>query len=312
MRKYASIALLLILAIIAAAIPLVSPEALQKEEKGYVRLKNVEYSIKSVNDSHVVLNFTLTLEKTGSLRSFVLIAKKFDSQTGILLERRKIELEGDENDLLEVSTPIAFGKDRNYRIRFEGYRGKLTYFTKEFYISGLGSLIPEERKLLLEVKDTDFLVEGEESGKVKIKMRFYVYSMRQYDVLFHIKTIQMESNLLANESWERSEIEAGKTFLLETEMSIPSDYNYIVKMEAWRDDMLLKKWEFPLKLSPTEIIPEKVKEKEIKLNVSEFVREPAKYPAEIPTPVPPQTPGFEAVVAVLGILAVALRKRWYG
>jgi hypothetical protein len=298
---------LLILTIIAITIPFTSPEALQKEEEGYVSLKNVEYSIQSINDSHVVLNFTLTLEKTGSLKNFTILAKVFDSQTGILLEKRKIGFDDTKKGLNEINSPLAFEKDRSYRVRFEGYRDKATYFIKEFYISGLSSLIPEERKLLLEIKDTDFLIEGEHLGKVKIRMRFYVYSMENYsDVLFHIKTIQLESNLLANESWEKAEIEAGKTLLLETEMDIPASYNYLVKVEAWRNEMLLKKWEFPLKLSPTEIIPEKVKEKEIKLNVSEFVREyPEKYPSEVPTPKPvTQAPGFGALAGILAILVV--------
>jgi hypothetical protein len=302
----------LVLIIIALIIPLTSPEALQKEEEGHVSLKNVEYSIESINDSHVVLNFTLDLEKTGSL-NLTLVVKVFDSRTGVLLEKRKTNFESEKEGLKEISSILTFEKDRSYRVRFEGFRDKTTYFIKEFHISGLGSLIPEERKLLLEIKDTDFIVEGEKNGKVLMKMRFYVYSMKDYDILFHIKAIQLESSLLAHESWTRAGTESGKTLLLETEMKIPANYNYLVKMEAWRDEMLLKKWEFPLKLSPREIVPEKMKEREIELNVSEFVKEsPPEYPAEIPKPRPmTQTPGFEAFAAVLGILVVlTLRKRW--
>jgi len=316
MRNYIII-ILVFLVVIASVIPLLSTDVFKREVEEYLWLRNVEYSVESINDSHVVLNFSLSFERSETIEAISLMTKVFDARTGILLEKREISLKNTSKGLDFANVKLTFEKSGNYRVRFEAYREEDLLFRKDFGVSGLTSLIPENRRLLMEMKDTDFLVTGETSNKVSVKMRFYIYSMEEYsDILFHIKAVQLESNLLANESWkEFGVIEPGKTVLLETEMDIPKDYNYIVRVEAWRDEMLLKKWDSPLKLSPKEIIPEKVKEKEVELNISEFVREypEEKYPYPVPTPVPTITPapapGFELYLALAAVIFALLIKR---
>jgi|Deesub1362B_J571_1020462.scaffolds.fasta_scaffold00239_12 hypothetical protein len=305
---------LIILSVLAGVISLSSPDVFKEEVAvSYLHLQNVEYSLSKVNDSHVVLNFTLTFERSKILKNTTITTKIFDSRTGLLLQRFSVSAEKMYGN--EMVIPIKLRKDKNYRIQFEGGLNDKTTFKREYRVTGLTNIIPDSRILLLELKDADFMIGGEIGNKARIKMRFYIYSMENYsNIIFHIKAVQLESNILANESWiEMENVEEGRTILLETEMDVPKDYNYFVKIEAWRDGMLLKKWEYPLKLSPTEIIPEKMKKEETKINISEFVKEYEEYPKLAPTPIrkytPQPTPGFEVTLVLVSIAFAHLIRR---
>ncbi|WP_052299994.1 DUF7490 domain-containing protein [Ferroglobus placidus] len=155
------------------------------------------------------------------------------------------------------------------------------------------------------MKDADFAVLGVNDSRVVVLARFYVEALKDYEVLAHVKAVQYESNILADEFWKEAKIEGGKTALVEGNLTLPKDYNYLVKLELWRNGSLLKIWSKPLSFSPTKRIPKNETEKEVKFEITEFVR----------TPVPTQiryekkaTPGFE-LLALLISGGVALWRR---
>jgi hypothetical protein len=272
-----------------------------------------------VNDSHAVLNFSILVQRSKTLENVTLAVYLYDSKTSILLEKMKIPVENEfENELQEINARISLERDRDYTIKFEAMRQSDQLFSKSFNIRGLSSLIPDYKKLKVNMNDVDFLVLEENNSRVKILARFYLYSLDDYsDVTFHLKAVQLESNLLADESWkEVDQINSGQTLLLESNLTIPRNYNYLVKLEAWRNGILLKKWSAPLKLSPTRTIPENVSEKEVELDISEFVQKgyQAPVPAPTPTPVPypayrEPAPGFEVWLAILSVSIVALLRK---
>lgn len=82
----------------------------------------------------------------------------------------------------------------------------------------------------------------------------------------------------------------GKTLLVESNLTVPKDYNYLVKLEIWRNDALIKSWSRGLNLAPTKKVPENVTEEKVKFEVSQFVKTPSYTPAPmpVPTPTPPR------------------------
>jgi hypothetical protein len=189
-------------------------------------------------------------------------------------------------------------------------------------LRGLDTLLPKEKELKMTLKDVDFQILNVFDNVTTIRARFYVEAMEDYDdAVFHIKAIQFESNVLADERWMEVSVEKGKTLLVESNLTVPKDYNYLVKLEVWRNDALLKTWGKGLNLAPTKRVPENVTEERVKFEVSQFVKTPMPMytptPLPVPTPTPtpeyakvqPKAPGFEILLAMLAIGGAILWRR---
>lgn len=124
--------------------------------------------------------------------------------------------------------------------------------------------------------------------------------------------MQYESGILTDEKWVEVELEKGKTNVVETNVTVINNYCYLVKLEAWRNDSIVKIWKSILNLSPTKRIPEGVKEEEVKFEVEKFVA----TPTPLPTPlvresgiVRKPTPGFEFLALIMaGGVALCLKR----
>ncbi|MEM1576898.1 MAG: hypothetical protein QXT98_05235 [Archaeoglobaceae archaeon] len=69
----------------------------------------------------------------------------------------------------------------------------------------------------------------------------------------------MRLRSIAYEGWFSKALETGKTEIVEFNFTVPN-YNYAIKIEAWRGGSLLKSWIKTLNLAPTKKIPEDLKE----------------------------------------------------
>ena len=104
--------------------------------------------------------------------------------------------------------------------------------------------------------------------------------------------------------WITTTLRKGKTNIIEANFVVPDEYNYIVKLEIWREGKLVKSWKDVIKLAPTKIVPKDVEEEEVEFEVEKFVREE----------VPDYTkgagmPGFEVALALIAIAGVAAWRR---
>lgn len=273
-----------------------------KPSQEFIYLRNIDMMVKNVNESHATLNFIVTVDRSKVVKNATLCIYVYDKITGLLLQRHKVRIpEKQTEGLNEIDVPLSFEKDRSYRLKFEILKNNKIVDTRILSLSGLDTLLPKDKRLKMTLKDVDFQVVGVKDDDVNVRVRFYVQSMEDYDdVTFHIKAIQAESNVLADESWLKMNILKGKTLIIESNLTVPKDYNYAVKLEVWRNGSLLKTWLRYLNLAPTKTVPKEAKEERVKFEVSEFVRTPEPIPYS-----KTKAPGFEFVTCLMA-LAIAL------
>lgn len=194
---------------------------------------------------------------------------------------------------------VTLRKDKDYRVVFEVKKDEKPVDSRVINLRNLDTLIPRNKELRVILKDADFRVVGVDNRTVRVQVRFYLESMDDYEILFHVK------------------VKSGATTLVYCNITVPRDYNYLIKLEAWRKGSLLKTWKSCLNLAPKKRIPKEEVEEEVKFRVEEFVKTPIPLPT--PTPLPyrakegkiPMAPGFEALLLIiaLGGVVFCLRRR---
>ncbi len=308
MNSKVVVASLIAISCVALLLPLFAD--VKREERVFARIENVDVKVSDVNDSHVTLNFEITLRRPKVLVNSTILAKVYDSKTNVLLtEVSKSVPERSRSEFCEEVVPISFEKSRNYRVVLSVMKDYKLLDARELKLANLDTLVPEDKALKVVLKDADFEVRSVKNGEATIFVRFYVESLRNYNAVAHIKAVQYESNLLADDVWKEVTLESGKTTLIEGNLSVPKDYNYLVKLELWKKGSLLKTWSKPLNLAPTKRIPENVTEREVKFEIEEFVRTPVPVEKIEYAEKGKAMPGFEAILLLLSGGVVLWRRR---
>ena len=285
----------------------------------FIQIEKIDIRAKDVNDSHATLEFVVTVYRSKTVNNASLITSVYDKKTNLLVQKLKAEIpkEGSKG-LEEICVSTVLEKDKEYNIMFEIEKDKKIVSSRGMSLRGLDTLKPEDKELKMTLKDVDFQISDVRDDRVTVKARFYIETMENYnDTVFHIKAIQYESNVLADEKWFKMVVEKGKTVLVEGNLTVPKDYNYLIKLEVWRNGALLKSWSKGLNLAPTKRIPENVTEEKVRFEVSEFLKTSKPMPMPTPTPTPEvykggktlfgasaqksATPGFEVVVCVIAL-----------
>lgn len=273
-------------------------------EVSRIWIKNIDMKLKKVNESHAEIVFIIELSGKANA---TLLTKVYDMKTNLLLKEIEKRVETSELNLT-----ISFEKDKNYNIEFQLLVDGKVADKRGLSVRGLSTLIPKDKELKLNLKDADFEISNVTTEKVKVRALFYIESLRDYnDTIFHVKAVQFESNILADEKWIAEEIRKGKTQIIECNLTVPKDYNYLIKIEAWRNGSLLKSWSEPLNLAPTRKIPQNYTEEPVRFEVSEFIKPetPVEYGVDYTRELPKAAPGFEVVLALLALGGVILWKR---
>ncbi len=298
------VASLVVIVIVAIAISVFA-----HEEREYAYIERVDLKLSKLNDSCADITFFVKIKRSRVLSANLSISV-YDYATDILLKRRTISIPKDAN---ELNITISFEKDKNYRVMFEIIKGDKTISSTGLILKNLRTLIPKEKELKLLLRDVDFEVKSVKGDRVTVKARFYIDALKSYTVKFHIKAIQFESNVLTSDKWLTLNLTSGKTTVVESDLEVVKDYNYLIKLEAWKNDYLIKSWSRCLNLAPTKRIPKNVSEEEVKFEVEKFVK--PKEMAAIPMPTPVErhypmtsygksmvaTPGFEIVIGLIAI-----------
>jgi len=288
------LATLVAIGVIAATIPLFFDVSAQLP--GSMWIESVDMRLAGVNDSHAVLSFSIKLSRNTNAE---ILTKTYDSTTNLLIGETLIVVEGREGNVT-----LCLEKDKDYNVLFQLRSKGEIVDRKGFSVRGLSTLIPTEKEIKVELRDVDFQILGVSDTSVIVKVVMYLQSLANYsDIVFHIKAVQFESNVLADEGWISKALEAGKTEIVEHNLSVPKGHNYLIKIEAWRSETLLKAWNKPLNLAPTKVIAESQKEEKVKFQVTDFLRE---TPAPTLAYSKSTIPGFEVLFALVAIGGVSL------
>ncbi|ADB58132.1 DUF7490 domain-containing protein [Archaeoglobus profundus] len=299
------------------AVSVASAFFIPKETHEFFYIENVDVKVDKIGDDIVNLTFIVKIHRSDVLKNATLNLKVYDLKTGVLLEEKSVPVPEEGCRFINISMP--FEKDRDYRVKVVLEKdGRSSQFTLN--LRNLETLIPKDRELKVVLRDVDFKVLTTEDDRVNVLIRFYFDSFKDYDVRFHLKAVQNESNVLADEKWIDATLRSGKTQIVETNISVVEDYNYLIKLEAWRSGYMVKVWKAVLNLAPTKKVPLSVKEEEVKFEVEKFAEKygGVKIPSETPPPIPLgvasergvyKTPGFEALILIFaGGVAICLKR----
>jgi len=289
------IASLVILALIAVVFAITLPTG-----EGYALIEKISVKPVKINDSHAILEFDIKTRKSG-LKNLNISASFIDVKTNLIVDELRKRIPEKTGEIYEIKIIHPLEKDKDYRVIFEIQKDGETLSSRGLNIYALYTLIPKDRELKVKIRDVDFKLIEEQDSRVLVEARYYIEAMENYSLRFHVKAIQFESNVLADEFWVDRYIQKGKTSMISFNLSLPKDYNYLIKLEAWRNEYLLKSWINSLNLSPTKRIPEGYKESEVSFKVSDFIPEniPRITPEKVVGREGKVAPGFEAIFLIL-------------
>lgn len=307
LKQYiATITILLIIALIIAVIPA------EKPQPKFARIDYVETKALNVNSSHVVLQFSVKISKPEEMKNLTLRVKFVDIQTNLLIseftESIPEKTKSDYTAILEC--PVK--KTCNYRVRILLEQDGKVLSRHEMRMVGLATLPPAEKSVEISVRDVDFRVLNKTSEFVTVRATYYIDTPNNYTVRFHVKAVQLESNVLADEYWETKSLQKGKTNLVSFLLTLRDGYNYNIVLELWNEDYLIDSWKNYLKFNPDRADRETGGEgKEEKFRVEDFIEEErTPVPTEYEYGKRPATPGFEAILAIAsGGVAMWMRRR---
>ncbi len=272
--------------------------------ESYAWIGDVDMKLENVNESHAAISLLVEVRKK-NINSFTLEAKIYEYQTDLLLDRIQEEFESADSDYEAVLT-LPLEKTRDYRVELRLMQGENVFDSRQLTIRNLRSLIPESVKLDASMVGADFLLTNATNDSVRFKARFYVESVKDYDVTARMKVVHTESNVLVDESWMNLTLKRGKTNIIEATFDVPNGYNYIVKLELWRNGKLVKVWKDAIKLAPTKVIPKDIEEEKVDFDVQKFIKD------EVPSAdmrAGAGMPGFEAVPAAMAVLGAAVWRK---
>ena len=294
-----SVLLIIIIAISSAFfIPTIEPIE-------YIHIDSVDTKIDNINESHVDFIFFTEFIRSDIVQNTNLSIRVFDLKRDLLMNYKYLEIPKENGYKMKIN--FSFEKIMDYRVLFEIEREGDTLSTRSFNLKHLDTLIPDERRLDISFRGVDFKIMDVEENDIEIMSRFFIESKNDYEVDFRLNVIHFESNIMAYEKWKETIILKNATNMIEYEFTVPNNYNYLVKLEAWRDGALIHIFKSHLNLDPVRKIPEGIVEKEIVFEVEEFIGVEEEW-AIRPVTAPDmhhveyvETPGFSLIMGLISI-----------
>jgi hypothetical protein len=168
----------------------------------------------------------------------------------------------------------------------------------------------------VEIQDIDFIVKSVANGRATIESDIYFTnqgtgSSGAYDV--EVRAREMDAHLIADKQWTRIDpVKPEATVIKGVDLSVPDQYNYVVEVLLWQDQVIVKRGEGTVLLRPGSTLSGGEHFVTRKIETGQFI-------PETPLPaLPPYAgtgtraqPGFEIAAALAGIGgALVVRRRF--
>lgn len=318
-------AALVVIIVVAVGVLALGDDVLQTpgEERGYMRIRAVDVRPVEITPGEAVFNVTTYIDHYGGqTRNGSISLRAIDTSTGLLATQTNIPLPSVEGE----STITAMGtlrveRENGYNLKIMVFDGDRIVETGSVGVKGLGALVPDTHKTGLEVSAIDFIAENTTGGRVRLQTDIYLYNRGanvSESLPLLVKVREANSNLLAQQVWlETGRVESGTTVIKNTSLVVPDEYNYVVEAILWKDRAIVGQWEHTVKLAPTKTMPEDITEKEVDLEVGDFVQDdedhrPIPQQAREEGPIATPTPGFTALAAAGALAVIVGWRRKYG
>lgn len=241
--------------------------------------------------------------------------KAYDTGTGLVAAERADRTAGvGKGGTVRVSQAIILPRRGSYRITVTVFEGEMRKAEGEVTVQNLERLPTERDRAGVEIQDIDFIVKGVESGRATIECDIYFTNEGRepsaaYDV--EVRAREVDARLIADKEWTRIEgIQPDSTLIKGVEVSVPDQYNYVIEVLLWKDQVIMKRGEGRVFLRPGSTLEAGEYFVTKKIETSRFI-------AETPLPqgppsaavAPKAQPGFEIAAALAGIGAALVMKR---
>jgi hypothetical protein len=273
----------------------------------------------TVTSSNVLLNVTTAVTNQFGFGSgdLTFLLKAYDTDTGLVAAERSDRAGATgKGQTTRVSQGITLPRQGSYRIAVTIFEGQSQKTRGEITISNLERLPADRDRAGVVIQDIDFIVKGVGGGRATIQSDIYFTNEGEeisspYEV--EVRAREMDAHLIADKKWTSVDPMMPETTTIRgVELSIPDQYNYVVEVLLWKDQVIVKRGEGSVLLRPGSTLPAGERFMTKTIETSRFIAE---------TPFPTQPPyagvgtkaqpgfGIAAALASLGAALVAWRRR---
>ncbi|MEZ5335730.1 MAG: hypothetical protein R2741_11070 [Methanolobus sp.] len=286
-------------------------------EEPNMAITDIEMSAESVKTNYAWFNITSYIENMGgdSSANQTLMIKVFNKQTDLLELKQEAYIGVVKEDETKVITQtIRLPKKGTYRIELEILRDGEAIYDRRITLSGIDSLPTDLQETGIQIDGIDFIVKGVNEGSVTLGNDIYLkndgaQTTDDYRIL--VKAREMDARLIADKEWINSgEIDPEETIIRSVELTVPDNYNYVVEVSVWKDNVVVRTGEDYVQLNPEVVIDrdEQVQNKNIDTN--DFVVENDEWAYDEVTEetvyAEEEAPGFTAILVAISLITALL------
>ncbi len=301
-------------------------------DQGPVRPGNVDVvdaavSTGEITGQHAELTLHTTLRHRGNPAENVSVRfRAVDTDSGLLEAEKRVQV-GEMSGGGEQSVPATLTVEREggYQLEVVVYRNDTRIDSFSRTVGGVSALTPGYAESNVSFTDDAVLdpvavsvVETTED-RTTLELGGWLTAegpTRGSDLTVTFVVRQAESNVVAARTTvDAGDIREGRSKIVTTDVTVPSEYNYYIDAVLTRDGVIIDTATGVVNLDPTETIDANRTTRDVEFDAGEFAdsdgneratEQPAMTEEELST----ETPGFGPVVAVVALLGIALLARW--
>ncbi|MDD1664691.1 MAG: PGF-CTERM sorting domain-containing protein [Methanomicrobiales archaeon] len=270
----------------------------------------------SIASSSVRLNVTSSVTSQSGFGSgdLTFVLEAYDTDTGLVAAERADKTGGlGKGQTARASQTIDLPRSGSYRLVVTIFEGQMQKTQGELTVRNLERLPTDRDRAGVEIQDIDFIVKGVSNGRAIIVSDIYFTNEGRdpsgaYDV--EVRAREMDAHLIADKQWTRIDsVKPDATVIKGVELSVPDQYNYVVEVLLWQDQVIMKRGEGTVLLRPGSTLAGGEYFVTKKIETSQFIPE---------TPLPTQppyaamgarAPGFGIVAALAGLGGALFMRR---
>ncbi|HUV02374.1 MAG TPA: hypothetical protein VMW67_02835 [Desulfobacteria bacterium] len=305
---------------------------LNEHEWSEISIVDIDISAEALDIAEASLNVTTYLDNSGDAASgeIDVVVKAYDATTNLLVttNQTKVGSIGGRETRLARTPRVTIPKEGGYKLQIVIFEDGKGIQRAETMIYGLTSLEPPSVAKIA-IREIDFFVEAVEVAKegtgeyALINTTLYIDNLGKdvSGLSAFIKARDSETRLITAKRWEDlGALKEGTTSLHYTELRVLNGRDYLVEVQVWQSERIIKESSGMVLLSPfankTVVLETKEKTVEISptIKISDFMSSMGGYeeegyeppiPAPYPTPVP-EEPGFEVLPAAFALVIVSV------
>jgi hypothetical protein len=282
-----------------------------------VAVTGITVGAEKVTGAEVTLNVTTEVKNTRGVSTGIsrVQLRAYDTTSGLVIADQTSDagflgILGSGS----VTQAITLPRTGSYRLVSTVYENGQRKGQGEKTVYGLERLTPDVQEIGLSITDIDFLVKKVAGDRATIQTDIYFTNDNRvpsgaFDI--EVKAKEEDARLLADKQRAHIEsIQPDATRVSSVSLSVPDQYNYVVEVLVWKNDIIVKRGEGNVRLKPGMMVKNDTQFVTKKIETSQFIGEEG-YPAgSYGIPVT-KSPCFSAplVLAALGSLAVLVHLR---